>query len=195
MRCVSRGRAQFGDRRAWTARARGKSAAPEAKQRHTQRPTRHATDCRCESAQACARFDAAIAPVQVIEIIPVPKPRMSQRDRFRKRPAVLRYRAYADALRAAGVQLPHACICVCYLPMPTSWSVQHRRQRNGTAHRVRPDASNLLKAIEDACCANDARLDDSRSIKRWATRGRVLVLDAQRVHDIRATIAAHLPAA
>lgn len=36
-------------------------------------------------------------------ILPVPKPRMTQRDVWQKRPVVLRYRKFCDAVRNAGL--------------------------------------------------------------------------------------------
>ena len=39
----------------------------------------------------------------VVEGSPVPKPRMTQRDQWEKRPEVIRYREYADAVRAACI--------------------------------------------------------------------------------------------
>ena len=39
---------------------------------------------------------------------PVPKPRMSQRDRWQHRPAVARYREYVDEIRAGGVDAKRA---------------------------------------------------------------------------------------
>lgn len=42
--------------------------------------------------------------MRIIEypIVPVPKPRMTQRDKWQKRPAVMRYRAFCDEVRAKG---------------------------------------------------------------------------------------------
>jgi len=83
------------------------------------------------------------------------KPRATQSDRWKKRPVILRYRAFADLARlsapgeARGLQ-PDELHIVSYIPMPASWSSKKRAAMNGQPHRQRPDASNLLKAVEDA---------------------------------------------
>ena len=54
---------------------------------------------------------------------PVPKPRMTQRDKWAKRPCVLRYRMWADMVRATvGQAVPSAghihLVLRFYLPQP-----------------------------------------------------------------------------
>ena len=46
-----------------------------------------------------AKRQAANTGCIYIPVTPVSKPRMTQRDKWKKRPCVLRYRAYCDALR------------------------------------------------------------------------------------------------
>ena len=61
-----------------------------------------------------------------LPVTPYGKPRMTRRDQWAKRPAVIRYRAFCDAVRAAwpaGVPYPAAGAHVTFwLPMPKSWS-------------------------------------------------------------------------
>lgn len=103
----------------------------------------------------------------------IPKPRQTQRDRWARRPCVLRYRAWADQLRAAamvagGVPRDASEIeAEVWLPMPASWSAKKREAASGEPHRVKPDASNLLKAIEDALIPDDQKLYRATVTKRW----------------------------
>lgn len=107
-------------------------------------------------------------------IDPVPKPRMTQRDRWARRPAVLRYRAFCDAMRLHGVTIPESGgHLVFHLPMPKSWSKRKREQMAGTPHRQKPDADNLLKAAMDAVYDDDCTVYDVRVTKLWADTGAV----------------------
>lgn len=109
-------------------------------------------------------------------IEPVAKPRMSQRDKWAKRPAVLKYRAFCDEARRIGVTVAPGDGIVFFLPMPKSWSAYKRHMQDGTKHEARPDLSNLLKALEDAVCSEDSHLwHYSHLSKRWAERGAIVL--------------------
>lgn len=101
------------------------------------------------------------------DIAPVPKPRMTQRDKWMKRACVLRYRAFADKCRARRVTLPQPCRVVFYLSMPPSWTDSKRALLAGQPHTVRPDLDNLIKALGDAVHAEDSHLWSIRAEKRW----------------------------
>ena len=110
-------------------------------------------------------------------IDPCPKPRMTQRDKWAKRPAVLRYRAFADEcrLRMGPIKLDGCAITFC-LPMPASWSVAKKQQHDGAPHRSKPDLSNLIKALEDALYGDDAHIAlYARLEKRWAHQGGITI--------------------
>lgn len=102
-------------------------------------------------------------------ITPVPKPRMTQRDKWAKRPSVLRYRRFKDQVRLRRVELPQPCRVTFWIPMPASWPAGKRSALAGMPHRVRPDLDNLLKALCDAVHQEDAHLYDIRAAKRWAS--------------------------
>lgn len=119
--------------------------------------------------------DCQIPSEQEIRIDPVPKPRMTQADRWKKRPCVLRYRAYADELRLRGVKLPHAYRLEFVLPMPASWSEAFKSEMDGQPHLVRPDSSNLVKAVEDALVPKDERLHCISASKVWGREGRIRI--------------------
>ena len=110
-------------------------------------------------------------------ITPVPKPRMTRRDVWLHppRPAVKRYREFADQCRIARLTLPDADAHVLFvLPMPESWSTKKKGQMDGTPHQAKPDLSNLLKALEDAVHPHDERIWRYGSIRKiWGRYGRI----------------------
>ena len=110
-------------------------------------------------------------------ITPVPKPRMTQRDRWAKRPGVMRYRAFCDECRLRGVKLPEAGARVTFiLPMPKSWPKRKRSEMDGQPHQAKPDTSNLLKALEDALHVDDAAIWHYAGVqKRWGREGRIII--------------------
>lgn len=113
---------------------------------------------------------------QEFDLLIVPKPRQTAADRWRKRPSVLRYRAFADELRLRAKGLPLRFIALADLPMPLSWSAAKRQAMEGQPHQVRPDFDNLIKALTDALCPrDDAHLYDGRRIKRWARHPRLVI--------------------
>lgn len=120
--------------------------------------------------------DAKIPDRQVIQIVPVPKPRMSQRDAWEKRPTVQRYRAFCDEIRLKGAKLPHAYRLLFVMPMPESWPEEYRSAMNGKPCLLKPDASNLVKATEDALCRKDECLHNIGAIKRWGFEGRIEII-------------------
>jgi Holliday junction resolvase RusA-like endonuclease len=97
---------------------------------------------------------------------------MTQRDKWAKRPSVLRYRRFKDQVRLRRVALPQPCSVVFWMPMPPSWPLARRLAHAGQPHRVRPDLDNLLKALCDAVHQEDAHLYDIRAEKRWAGNGK-----------------------
>jgi Holliday junction resolvase RusA-like endonuclease len=92
-------------------------------------------------------------------LIPIGKPRMTRRDKWAKRPAVVKYRIFADALRQCmdGVDLTNVTILgiVAYLPFPKSYGAKVRASASGKLHRQKPDADNIAKAVMDALLEDD----------------------------------------
>lgn len=54
-----------------------------------------------------------------------------------------------------------------FIPMPKSWSQKKRNAHCFEKHESKPDAGNLHKAIEDACCIEDKKNWDYRASKFW----------------------------
>jgi len=105
----------------------------------------------------------------VITIKPMGKPRMTQRDVWKKRPCVMRYRAFCDDLRARVVVPDDVAQLswIAYLPMPKSWSKKKTDVMRGQPHRQRPDRDNIDKAILDALFKDDSGVYSGHIEKRW----------------------------
>ena len=101
---------------------------------------------------------------------PIAKPRQTQSDRWKQRPCVMRYRGFADACRFAASRTtkitltqPTCLIVKCYF----DWGKTHR----SGPHTQKPDASNVLKAVEDALFENDEMIWKTETTKLWADGG------------------------
>ena len=110
----------------------------------------------------------------IYTITPVAKPRQTRADKWKKRPAVLKYRAFADEcrLKIKGVNLDHKAITF-HLPMPASWSQKKRNEMNWRLHRQRPDIDNLAPALFDARDVADSTIAHVMLTKRWGIEGSI----------------------
>jgi Holliday junction resolvase RusA-like endonuclease len=107
--------------------------------------------------------------------VPVAKPRQTQSDRWKQRAPVVKYRAFADDVRLAArlaewkeEERGHYTLTVeFFLPFPKSTSARRREELAGTPHTVKPDASNLLKAVEDALFIHDQAIWSVSASKRY----------------------------
>lgn len=109
-------------------------------------------------------------------ITPVPKPRMTQRDRWKKRPCVVRYHAFKDECRHVGIELSESGDRVIFiLPMPRSWSEKKKRAFDGKPHQQTPDVDNLLKSLLDAIYSNDCGVWGIMVKKVWGRTGKILI--------------------
>lgn len=74
--------------------------------------------------------------MKVFNIEPVPKPRMTQADKWKKRPPVLKYFAFKDEVKLNKITLPESHYHIIFiLPMPKSWSKTKRSEMNGKPHQ------------------------------------------------------------
>lgn len=108
-------------------------------------------------------------------IVPNTKPRQTQSDRWKKRPCVLRYRAFKDEIRLRRLILPESHRVVFVMPMPSSWSKKKKADMDGKPHQVRPDIDNLHKALLDAVFEEDSHIWDCRITKVWGYKGAIMV--------------------
>ena len=100
------------------------------------------------------------------------KPRQTRSDVWKKRPCVVKYREWADKLRAGalGFRLPMNPIEVkweAYIEMPKSWSNKKKEEMSGAPHRSKPDRDNIDKAICDALFREDKGIAFGEQKKYW----------------------------
>lgn len=126
--------------------------------------------------------------MKIYNIEPVPKPRMTNRDRKPyppknykgewPRPPVKKYINFANQVKAARVELPEDGAHVIFrLPMPPSWSKKKKKEMCGRLHKQTPDLDNLIKALGDAVYGNDSVISDIRATKIWSYEGKIQIFD------------------
>ena len=107
---------------------------------------------------------------------PLPKPRETQRDRWAKRPCVLRFRFFRDIVRSAmehfGFVPSEELGLVFYMKMPKLSKIK-QAERIHKPHQVRPDLDNLEKATLDAVYAEDAVVYLKTALKLWSLEPRI----------------------
>ena len=105
----------------------------------------------------------------IYHIEPVAKPRQTRSDKWKKRPCVLRYRAFADECRLQNVDVYNGCSIIFYIKMPKSWSKKKKEQMVLKPHTQKPDLDNLLKSLMDAVLPEDSHIHHISGLeKRWA---------------------------
>ena len=114
--------------------------------------------------------------VTAYNILPMGKPRMTRADKWKKRPQVMRFRAFCDHVRLLGATMPESNSHITFiLPMPKSWSKKKRQQFDGKPHQSKPDFDNLVKALSDAIYEDDAHIWDARITKLWGEVGQIII--------------------
>ena len=115
----------------------------------------------------------------VFQVPPKTAPRMTCRDRWKKRPCVVRYFEYRDQLRAKaveyGITLPNSFSVTFYMAMPKSWSKKKKAAHVGTPCQSKPDLDNVLKGFMDALRTNDASVYDVSASKFWSEQPGVVL--------------------
>lgn len=134
-----------------------------------------------------------VPAIQIIDVEPMGKPTLTSSDRWRKRPAVLRWRAYADLLRLHRPTLPDRFVALFCFTMPSSWSTTKQAKHLGQPKTTKPDYDNCLKALADALNAHDETIHDGRAIKRFGAHGRVVIFDPNQIEVSEALIQQHVP--
>lgn len=116
-----------------------------------------------------AKREAVLA---TIKLQPIGKPRMTRRDKWAKRPSVVRYRAWAGEARRQVKPLslpanPLRLKIVAYFEMPKSWSKAKRAELAGQPHRQKPDWDNVAKAVQDIFWTDDQVVAEGHVLKFW----------------------------
>lgn len=108
---------------------------------------------------------------------PIGKPRMTQQDRWKKRPATGKYWAWCDVARqAAGLQPMQKAsadefwgvIVFAHTRIPKSYSAKKRAALEGRLCPMKPDTDNIIKAVCDSLFENDEKLVMMQGYKYWA---------------------------
>ena len=112
-----------------------------------------------------------------LEVTPVPKPRQTRSDKWKKRPSVMRYRAFADAVRLMtpkDIDLNGTTVTF-HMPMPKSWSKKKKAEKVFTPHMQRPDIDNLAKSLLDAIYGDDSHIHTITIKKIWYVSGKIRI--------------------
>ena len=109
------------------------------------------------------------------------KPRMTQSDKWKVRPATSKYWAFKDLLTIAakqqGFTLGERVIITVDIQMPRSWSAKKRETMCRMPHKQKPDASNILKAIEDILLPDDdSGIWDIHITKHWSNNESMVII-------------------
>jgi len=106
------------------------------------------------------------------------KPRQTRSDKWRKRPCVLAYRAFADQVRAlipAEVRAADVVRLdwVATFTPPESWSNKRKLASIGQPHRSKPDRDNIDKALMDSLFEEDSGIASGTISKVWGERDQI----------------------
>ena len=117
----------------------------------------------------------------VIDIVPVPKPRMTRSDKWKKRKCVVNYFKFKDEinrhLKASDIHYNGVLKAIDFIiPMPQSWSKAKKIEMEGEYHRQKPDLDNLLKCIKDCILKDDSIIYEYVSIRKyWGKTGKIII--------------------
>jgi len=113
--------------------------------------------------------------VTTYPITPVAKPRMTRRDAWKKRPAVLKYHAFKDECRLRKVTLENYNRVTFVVPMPKSWSKKKKSVMECAPHEQTPDLDNFLKGLMDAVLDEDKHIHNLHVRKIWGHAGEIRI--------------------
>ncbi len=121
-----------------------------------------------------------VLPYITLNIVPVAKPRMTQSDKWKKRPATEKYWKYKDDLKLLCFLCrwqPKDDLDVKFvLPMPNSWSERKKKKMDGQPHKQRPDLDNLIKGFKDALMIEDSNVHTYHNMKKvWGRNGSIIL--------------------
>jgi Holliday junction resolvase RusA-like endonuclease len=171
------------------------SVCPKCKSKRCAKAADHRSECDAPLTDAEIKHRGQYEPLgvhigpvmagKVTEIVvlgtPLGKPRMTRRDKWKKRPCVMRYREWADKVRAAAGTVPPAervksLSWVATFEPPASWSKKRWSKAIGTLHQVKPDRDNLDKGILDILYPRgDQAIAHGTITKRWGLQARLVI--------------------
>lgn len=105
---------------------------------------------------------------------PFPKPRMTQQDKWKKRPPVVAWYQFKDAFVAfansAGLEpddIVYELGFKVWLPFPQSYSNPKKDWLSGLPHIFKPDVDNIVKSFMDAIARKDQRVHYLHNPKKF----------------------------
>jgi len=114
-----------------------------------------------------------------INLDPVPKPRMTIADKWKKRPVVNRYFAFKDAInlicKKKKFKLGNSYKVEFLIAMPKSWTKEKKNSSHGLPHKQKPDLDNLVKALNDCLKDEDKEIWNIEASKVWWDEGKILI--------------------
>ena len=116
-----------------------------------------------------------MSDIIIIPVVPIGKPRMTQRDKWLRPPrkCVQKYWEYKSEVQRVWEDrpLPTQFLDIdFFLPMPKSWNKQKKADLLGTFHDQKPDLDNLVKAFMDALIPEDKKIASLQTNKFWASQ-------------------------
>jgi Holliday junction resolvase RusA-like endonuclease len=130
-------------------------------------------------------------PLVVFNITPIGAPRMTKSDTWklnpshpnpkqRQRKPVTQYFRFKNQIREQALinnfTLPESGFhAIFIIPMSHSWSDKKKGLMDGTPHQQKPDTDNIIKAVKDSLCDNDANIWDYRITKYWGRAGKIVI--------------------
>ena len=112
----------------------------------------------------------------MIPINPIPKPRMTRSDKWKKRPCVVKYWEFKESLEKFYLRHENGQIAITFnIPVPKSWSNKKKFEMIGQPHQQKPDIDNLVKAYMDAVLPEDEHIYQIFADKYWSKNGSIEV--------------------
>lgn len=108
---------------------------------------------------------------------------MTRSDKWKQRPAVMRYRAFCDELRLKVTLVSNktlavqtgAMILTFGIPFAKSATKKFKEAHLNKPHQQKPDIDNLAKAILDALYTEDSHIHELHARKLWANEGYIVI--------------------
>ena len=100
---------------------------------------------------------------------------MTQSDRWRKRPCVLRYFAFRDDVKRYNVTVKNGDSITFVMPVKKSYSKKKTASLIGAGHGNKPDLDNLLKALLDSIFDDDSHIYELHVTKIWGLEGKIII--------------------
>jgi Holliday junction resolvase RusA-like endonuclease len=115
----------------------------------------------------------SLSTIYPIKPVPKPRPRLGANGNVY---VPRSYKEFKGRVQLYKITIPDEGATVTFVvPMPKSWSKKRRKDSVDQPHRSTPDVDNFLKALLDACFADDAHIWDIRARKIWGEAGQIII--------------------